>query len=90
MNQTGKVQLKEPKLGSGTIVRAGDQLVFLSGTGDRPLATATPAAFDIKHRAQIVGRLTRSYPAIADGLAYVKGPRQVVGEAPAELKMKIV
>jgi outer membrane protein assembly factor BamB len=75
---TGKVVWEEPKLGSGTIVRAGDQFVILSDTGELQLATATPAAFKIKHRAQIVGRSTRSYPALADGFAYIKGPRQLV------------
>lgn len=75
---TGKVMWEEPKLGSGTIVRAGDQLVILSDTGELQLAAATPKEFKIKHRAQIVGRPTRSYPAIANGLAYIKGPRQLV------------
>jgi outer membrane protein assembly factor BamB len=75
---TGKVMWEEPKLGSGTIVRAGDQFVILSDTGELQLASATPKAFKIKHRTQIVGRTTRSYPAIADGFAYIKGPRQLV------------
>jgi outer membrane protein assembly factor BamB len=75
---TGKVMWEEPKLGSGTMVRAGDQLVILSDTGELQLATATPKEFKIKHRAQIVGRPTRSYPALADGFAYIKGPRQLV------------
>ncbi len=75
---TGRMQWEQPKLGSGTIVRAGDQLLILSDTGELQLATATPKEFAIKHRAQIVGRPTRSYPAIADGFAYIKGPRQLV------------
>ena len=75
---TGKVMWEQPKLGSGTIVRAGDQFVILSDTGELQLAAATPKEFKIKHRVQIVGRPTRSYPAIADGLAYIKGPRQLV------------
>ena len=75
---TGKVMWAEPKLGSGTIVRAGDQFVILSDTGELQLASATPKEFKIKHRAQIVGRTTRSYPAIADGFAYIKAPRQLV------------
>ena len=75
---TGKMMWEQPKLGSGTIVRAGDQFVILSDTGELQLATATPAAFKIKHRAQVVGRTTRSYPAIAGGFAYIKGPKQLV------------
>jgi outer membrane protein assembly factor BamB len=75
---TGKVMWEEPKLGSGTIVRAGDKFVILSDTGELQLATATPKGFKINHRVQIVGRPTRSYPAIADGFVYIKGPRQLV------------
>jgi len=75
---TGKVMWQEPKLGSGTVIRAGDQFIILSDTGELQLATATPKEFKIRSRAQIVGRPTRSYPAIADGLAYIKGPRQLV------------
>lgn len=75
---TGKMMWEEPKLGSGTIVRAGDQFVILSDTGELQLATATPKEFKIKHRAQVVGRTTRSYPALADGFAYIKGPKQLV------------
>ncbi len=75
---TGKVMWEEPKLGSGTIVGAGDQLVILSDTGELQLATATPNKFKIRERAQVVGRPTRSYPAIADGFAFIKGPKQLV------------
>lgn len=75
---TGKKMWEEPKLGSGTIVRAGDQFVILSETGGLLLATATPKGFKIKHRAQVVGHATRSYSALADGFAYIKGPRQLV------------
>ena len=75
---SGKVMWEEAKLGSGTIVRAGGQFIILSDTGELQLAIGTPKEFKIKHRAQLVSRPTRSYPAIADGLAYIKGPRQLV------------
>lgn len=75
---TGKVAWEQPKVGSGTLVRAGNLFVILADTGELQLATATPKEFKIRQRAQIVGRTTRSYPAIADGLAYIKGPRQLV------------
>jgi len=76
--RSGKVMWEEPKLGSGTIIRAGDQFVILSDTGELQLAVGTPKEFKIKQRVQLVGRPTRSYPAIADGLAYIKGPKQLV------------
>lgn len=75
---TGKVLWEQPKAGSGTLVRAGEQLLILSETGELQLAVATPTEFRIRQRAQVVGRPTRSYPAIAAGFAYIKGPRQLV------------
>lgn len=75
---TGKVSWEGPRAGSGTLILAGDQLVILSDIGELQLADASPAALRIRQRAQVVGRVTRSYPAIADGLAYIKGPRQLV------------
>jgi hypothetical protein len=59
-------------------VRCDQNLLILSDTGELQLATATPKEFKIRQRAQIVGRPTRSYPAIADGYVYIKGPRQLV------------
>jgi hypothetical protein len=44
---TGKVMWGEPKLGSGTIMRVGDQLVIPSDTGELQLATPTPKEFKI-------------------------------------------
>lgn len=75
---TGKILWEQPKLGSGTIVLAWNQFVILSDSGELQLANVNPKEFKIKHRAQIVGRTTRSYPAIADGFGYIKGPRQCV------------
>jgi outer membrane protein assembly factor BamB len=75
---TGKVMWEQPKIGSGTIIRAGDDLLILSDTGELLLGKANPKEFRITSRAQIVGRTTRSYPAIADGLVYIKGPKKLV------------
>lgn len=75
---TGKVRWEGPRAGSGTLILAGEQLVILSDNGELQLADADPKALRIRQRAQVVGRVTRSYPAIADGLAYIKGPRQLV------------
>jgi outer membrane protein assembly factor BamB len=75
---TGKVMWEQPQTGSGTIIRSGDNLLILSDTGELLLAKANPKEFRVKSRAQIVGRTTRSYPAIVDGLAYIKGPKKLV------------
>lgn len=83
---TGRMVWEEAKVGSGTLVRvpvrSGDRtetrLLILSDTGELQLASASPKEFRVRHRAQVVGRTTRSYPALADGYAYIKGPRQLV------------
>lgn len=53
-------------------------LEIYTETGELELAIATSKEFKIKHRAQVVGETTRSYPVIADGFACIKGPRQLV------------
>jgi len=75
---TGKVRWEQPQVGSGTIIRAGDNLLILSERGQLQLAKASPTEFKIKCRAQVVTPTTRSYPALADGYAFVKGPRKLV------------
>jgi len=75
---TGKVLWEEPQAGSGTIIRFGDIFLILCDTGELQLAKATPKEFKVKGRVQVVGRTTRSYPAIADGFAYIKGPKNLV------------
>jgi outer membrane protein assembly factor BamB len=75
---TGKVVWEQPQTGSGTLIRAGDNLLILTDRGQLQLAKASPVEFKIKCRAQVVTPFTRSYPAIADGYVYVKGPRKLV------------
>ena len=75
---TGKVMWEQPKNGSGTIIRAGHDLLILTEAGELQLAKADPKHFKIKSRFQVVGRTTRGYPAVADGFAYVRGPKKLV------------
>ena len=75
---SGKVVWEQLQSGSGTITRAGEHILMLMDTGELVLAMATPKGLQIKSRAQIVGRPTRSYPAIVDGFAYIKGPKELV------------
>ena len=75
---SGKLMWEQPKSGSGTIIRFADNLLILADTGELQLAKASPKEFKIRSRFQAVGHTTRNYPAIADGLAYVRGPRKLV------------
>jgi len=67
-----------PQAGSGTIIRCADNVLILFDTGELQLVKANPKEFKTKARMQVVGRTARSYPAIADGFVYVKGPKQLV------------
>jgi outer membrane protein assembly factor BamB len=75
---TGKLMWEQPNTDSGNIIRAGSDLLIISDSGELQLAKANPKEFKIKSRFQAVGRTTRSYPAIADGFAYVRGPKKLV------------
>jgi len=75
---SGKVVWEQVQSGSGSITRAGENLLMLLDTGELVLARATPKGLEIKSRAQIVGRPARSYPAIVDGYAFIKGPKELV------------
>jgi outer membrane protein assembly factor BamB len=75
---TGKVAWELPQLGSGTLLRAGDNLLVFTDRGELLLAKASPKEFKIQCRAQVTARVARSYPAIADGCVFVKGPRKLV------------
>ena len=75
---TGKLMWEQPQVGSGTICRFGDNLLILSENGELQLAKASPKGFSVKSRFQVVGRTTRSYPALADGFAYIKGAKKLV------------
>jgi len=75
---TGKLMWEQPQAGSGTICRFGDRLLILSDTGELQLVQANPREFVLKSRFQAVGRTTRSYPALADGFAYVKGAKKLI------------
>jgi outer membrane protein assembly factor BamB len=75
---TGKMVWEQPQQGSGTIVRCSNNLLILFDSGELQLAEANPKSFKVKTRLQVVGRTTRSYPALADGFAYIKGPKKLV------------
>lgn len=75
---TGKRVWEQPQGGSGTIIRCGRNLLILFDSGELQLIEANPKQFKAKARMQIVGRTTRSYPAISDGFVYVKGPKRLV------------
>lgn len=75
---TGKVMWEQPKSGSGTIVKSGGDLLILTDTGELQMVKADPKKFQCTARAQVLGRNTRSYPAVADGFVYLRGQKKLV------------
>ena len=69
---TGKVRWSEDRFRAGTVTLASDTLVILRETGELVLAPASPQAFRPIARAQILPPTLRAYPAIADGILYVR------------------
>ena len=65
--------VKDPAFGS--IIVASDKFIILSEKGELLLAQATPANFKIIARAQVLGGLCWTPPALAHGLLYVRNAR---------------
>jgi outer membrane protein assembly factor BamB len=74
---TGKLRWEQPKSGSGTIVKCGSNLLIWTDAGELQLAKADPRKFQLLSRAQVLGRNTRSYPAVADGFVFVRGAKKL-------------
>jgi len=53
-------------------------LLILRETGELILAAASPDAFQPLARAQVLPPTVRSYPALADGLLYVRNDNTLV------------
>ena len=70
--KTGAVKWSEEKFRAGTVTLAGDRLLILRESGELVMAEATPQAFRPIARAQILPAVVRGYPAIADGILYVR------------------
>lgn len=69
---TGAVAWNEDGFQAGTVTLAGDLLVIVRETGELVLAEASPNGFAPLARAQILPPVIRAYPALADGLLYVR------------------
>ena len=76
--KTGKVQWSVDQFHAGTVTLAGDRLLVVRETGELLLAPATPEAFRPIAKAQILPPTVRAYPALADGLLYVRNDNTLV------------
>jgi outer membrane protein assembly factor BamB len=76
--QTGKVRWSQDRFGAGSVTLAGNRLLILRENGEMILAEASPDAFKPVARAQILPGTVRAYPAIADGMVYVRNDDTLV------------
>jgi outer membrane protein assembly factor BamB len=69
---TGDVKWTKPDPAMGSVISAQGQLIVLSEKGELLLAEASPADFKPVARAQILGGLCWTPPALADGRLYAR------------------
>ena len=70
--QTGTVKWSQEQFRAGSVLLVGDRLLITREGGELILAGASPQAFKPIARAQILQGVVRPYPALADGLLYVR------------------
>ena len=76
--ETGKVKWSQEQFRAGSVLLAGDRLLITREGGELVLAAASPQAFRPTARAQILQGVVRPYPALADGLLYVRNENTLV------------
>ena len=76
--QTGTVKWSQEQFRAGSVLLAGDRLVITREGGELILASASPQAFKPIARAQILQGVVRPYPALADGLLYIRNENTLV------------
>jgi outer membrane protein assembly factor BamB len=70
--QTGKVRWSQDRFGAGSVTLAGNRLLIVRENGEMVLAAASADGFTPVARAQILPATVRAYPAIDDGMLYVR------------------
>ncbi len=76
--QSGKVVWSTARFGAGSVTLAGNRLVIVRESGELVLADASPAAFRQVAAAQLLPATVRAYPALADGILYVRNDDTLV------------
>jgi len=73
--RTGRVLWSEDGFGAGTVTLADDLLVIVRDTGELVIAAASPEAFEERGRAPLLSGTVRAYPALSDGVLYVRNEK---------------
>ena len=70
--QSGKVLWSTGRFGAGSVTLAGNRLVIVRESGELVFAAASPLKFQPIAAAQVLPPTVRAYPALADGLLYIR------------------
>ena len=76
--QTGTVKWSQEQFRAGSVLIAGDRLVIMREGGELVLAPASPQSFRPLARAQVLQGVVRPYPALADGMLYVRNENTLI------------
>ena len=72
---TGRVLWRQPGMGVGSLMAAGDRLVILSETGELVIARANPGRFQALARSQVLGGRCWTPPVLANGRIFCRNAR---------------
>ena len=76
--RTGAVKWSQEQFRGGSVLLIGDRLLIMREGGELILAPAAPQSFAPTARAQVLRGVVRPYPAIADGLLYLRNENTLI------------
>ncbi len=76
--QSGKVLWSTGRFGAGSVTLAGNRLVIVRESGELVLAAASPKSFQQIAAAQVLPATVRAYPAISDGMLYLRNDNTLI------------
>jgi outer membrane protein assembly factor BamB len=76
--QSGKVLWSTPRFGAGSVTLAGNRLVIVRESGELLIAAASPKSFQQIASAQVLPATIRAYPALSDGILYLRNDNTLV------------
>ena len=76
--QSGKVLWSTQRFGAGSVTLAGNRLVIVRESGELLIAAASPKSFQQIASAQVLPATVRAYPALSDGILYLRNDNTLV------------
>ena len=73
--KTGAVHWSEDRFMAGTVTLSEDRLLIVRESAELVIAEASPEAFRVLARSELLPGVIRAYPAVADGRLYVRNEK---------------